>query len=99
MVANFRSPRYNLRISGFLEGVSYLLLLAVAMPLKYFAGFPEAVKVVGMLHGILFIWFVLSIIWARFSLGLSYKNGLIAFIASLLPFGTFYVDHKILRFL
>lgn len=99
MVANFRSPLYNLRVSGLLEGISYLLLLLVAMPLKYYADFPEAVKVAGMLHGILFIWFVLSIIWARFALGLSYKKGILAFIASLIPFGTFYVDHKIFRYL
>lgn len=99
MVANFLSSRYHLRVSGFIEGVSYLLLLGVAMPLKYFADFPEAVRVVGMLHGVLFIWFVLSIIWAKFSLNLTYKDAVISFIASLIPFGTFYVDKKIFRYL
>lgn len=99
MVVNFRSPRYNLRLSGLLEGISYILLLAVAMPLKYYAGFPEAVKVVGMLHGVLFIWFVFSIIWAKFTLGLSIKDSFLAFVASLIPFGTFYVDQKIFRLL
>ncbi len=54
MVANFFSSRYHLRVSGFIEGISYILLLGIAMPLKYWAGFPEAVKVVGMLHGVLY---------------------------------------------
>lgn len=99
MVANFFSPSYHLRVSGLTEGISYLLLLAVAMPLKYYAGFPEAVRFVGMLHGILFIWFMISIIWARYSLSLSVKHAFMAFIASLVPFGTFYIDNKIFRHL
>lgn len=99
MVANFFSSRYHLRVSGFIEGISYILLLGIAMPLKYWAGFPEAVKVVGMLHGVLFIWFVLSIIWAKFSLAMSLKQALLAFLSSFIPFGTFYVDNKIFRYL
>ncbi len=99
MIENILSSRYHLRVSGFIEGLSFIILLAVAMPLKYFANFPEAVKVVGMLHGILFIWFVFSIVWAKFSLQMSFKHAFIAFVASLVPFGTFYADHKIFRYL
>ncbi|MEL0005162.1 MAG: DUF3817 domain-containing protein, partial [Opitutales bacterium] len=51
---NFNSI-YSLRLLGNIEGISYLLLLGIAMPMKYFFGFPMAVKIVGMAHGVLFI--------------------------------------------
>ncbi len=89
----------HLRISGIAEGISFLLLLGIAMPLKYMAGIPEAVKYTGWIHGILFIWYVFSIVWVRETVGLSLKNSLFAFVASLLPFGTFYADKKIFRHL
>jgi integral membrane protein len=87
----------RLRIIGFLEGLSYIILLGIAMPLKYYADMPQVVRVVGMAHGILFIAFIFLTIQAtvyyRWSIGRMIALG----IASLLPFGTFYVDHKILR--
>ena len=52
---SFKSPLNRLRVVAFWEGVSFLVLLGVAMPLKYLAGWPLAVRVVGMAHGILFI--------------------------------------------
>jgi integral membrane protein len=80
---------------GIIEGYSYLLLLFVAMPLKYFMDYPIAVKVVGMAHGVLFILFciMLALAWqkARWSL----KESALFFVASLIPFGTFYTDKKI----
>ena len=45
----------NLRILGIIEGISYLILLVIAMPMKYFMGLPLAVKFVGMTHGVLFV--------------------------------------------
>ena len=84
------------RVIGYLEGLSFLLLLFVAMPLKYLAGHPEGVKALGMPHGILFIAYValaynLSIEqgWPRKRLGL-------ALLAAFLPFGTFVFDRKYL---
>ncbi|MCD6258576.1 MAG: DUF3817 domain-containing protein [Helicobacteraceae bacterium] len=80
---------------GIIEGYSYLLLLFVAMPLKYFMDYPIAVKVVGMAHGILFIIFciLLALAWqkARWSL----RESTLFFVASLIPFGTFYTDKKV----
>ncbi len=80
---------------GIIEGYSYLLLLFIAMPLKYFMDYPIAVKVVGMAHGVLFILFciMLALAWqkARWSL----KESALFFVASLIPFGTFYTDKKI----
>ncbi len=95
-----KSPAVShLRTSGIAEGISFLLLLGIAMPLKYMAGIPEAVKYTGWIHGILFVWYVFSIVWVRETVGLSFKNSLFAFVASLLPFGTFYADKKIFRHL
>lgn len=93
------SAKYHLRASGLIEGISFLVLLFVAMPLKYWANQPGAVRYTGMLHGLLFIWYIVSILWARFSLQLSVKHMILGFLASLVPFGTFYADKKIFRHL
>lgn len=83
------------RIISLAEGVSLLTLLFIAMPLKYLMGIPEAVKAVGWIHGILFIVYVVVLvlveIWYRWSLLLF----LGAFIASLIPFGTFILDKEL----
>ena len=84
------------RYTGWLEGLSYLLLLFVAMPLKYIWGEPSMVRVVGMAHGLLFLAYVgLAFAmcdrehWAMRTLGL-------ALLASLLPFGPFVFDRRYL---
>ncbi|WP_336517427.1 DUF3817 domain-containing protein [Pollutibacter soli] len=82
----------RLRIIGNLEGVSYLLLLGIAMPLKYFGGYPEAVKYTGWLHGLLFVAFIFALADVMISRKWSLKKTAIAFISSLLPFGTFLLD-------
>jgi integral membrane protein len=83
------------RLIGMIEGYSFLLLLFIAMPLKYFAGLPIAVKIVGMTHGILFILFCLLLVKAWQEAEWSFKENAIFFIASLVPFGTFFTDKKI----
>lgn len=67
------------------------------MPLKYWADMREAVQVTGMIHGILFIWYIVSIMWARMESRINSRNAMIAFVASLVPFGTFYADKRIFR--
>ena len=81
-----------LRVIGFVEGLSYLLLLFVAMPLKYFFDIPSWVRVVGMAHGGLFVLFVVALlaVWVRHRWNLLRVAG--AFLACLLPFGTFFLD-------
>ncbi len=79
---------------AYIEGWSYLLLLGIAMPLKYFAGYPFAVKIVGALHGMLFVVMALLGILVL----IQYKKNILwlakAFIASIIPFGTFYQDRE-----
>jgi len=85
----------NLRILGNIEGISYLVLLGVAMPLKYSFGFPEAVKIVGMAHGVLFVAYCLLLAVCMKKFAWTLKFGVYLFIATLIPFGTFVTDRKI----
>ncbi len=86
------SELQKFRLINKIEGYSYLILLFIAMPLKYIAGYPEATKIVGMIHGILFIWFVYQLYKAHQTVPFSKKESTIFFIASLIPFGSFYTD-------
>jgi integral membrane protein len=87
----------QLRRVGKIEGVSFLVLLGIAMPLKYFAGLPLAVKLVGWVHGVLFIWFMFTLWRAKSRAGLSLGELLPVFIAALLPFGPFVIDRRLER--
>jgi integral membrane protein len=85
----------RLRAIGLIEGASYLVLLGVAMPLKYFAGLPTAVKVVGWLHGVLFILFCAALAHAFFAVRWSVGRAAAVFVAALLPFGTVVIDGRL----
>lgn len=85
------------RIIAIIEGISFLVLLFIAMPLKYLAGMPLAVKYVGWIHGILFIAFCIFLLLVKIKYNWTIIKVLLAFIASLLPFGTFVLDAKILK--
>jgi integral membrane protein len=87
----------RLRLVGWLEGISYLVLLGIAMPLKYLAGMPEGVKVVGWAHGVLFILFVAAVADVTLTTRWPWKRAFGAFIASLIPFGTFVLDARLRR--
>jgi integral membrane protein len=78
-----------------LEGASLLLLLGVAVPLKYFAGMPAAVQWIGWIHGLLFVVYGLAILMALVGGSLSFGKSMLAFIGSLLPFGPFIVDRML----
>jgi integral membrane protein len=87
----------RLRIIGFMEGVSLLLLLFVAMPLKYYFHNPQVTRVLGTVHGALFLLFVFNTL----SVGVEqkWKFGTTTWkvlLACVIPFGTFYIDRKIL---
>lgn len=86
-----------LRFVGNFEAVSYLLLVFIAMPLKYLADQPSMVSVVGMIHGVLFILYVVAILAALLLRKLTFKQAVLGFIASLLPFGPFVFDRKVLN--
>ena len=85
------------RIISFLEGVSYLLLLFVAVPIKYFQGDASYVKILGMPHGVLFMSYVVLAIVIKKQMQWNLKNLGIVVLASIIPFGTFYVDKKYLQ--
>jgi integral membrane protein len=85
------------RIIALLEGISFLLLLGVAMPLKYVYGMPVAVKIAGMTHGVFFLLFIFFLMQVKSERNWSGQKALIAFVASLLPFGTFVLDAKVLK--
>ena len=89
------TPVGRFRMLSFVEGVSFLLLLGVAMPLKYLAGFPEAVEVVGMAHGVLFVLYVLATIHLTFVMRWSFLWFVSAFIAAVLPFGPFVLEARL----
>ena len=81
---------------AFLEGTSLLLLLFVAMPLKYIWKLPQMVEVVGMLHGILFIVYVITAILVFFKYKWKIKTLVIVMLGSVIPFGAFYIEKKYL---
>ena len=83
------------RVVAFFEGMSYVLLMFVAMPLKYMAGMPMAVKIVGWAHGVLFMLYVALMVHAWVERKWSVTFGAAAFIASLIPFGTFVLEWKL----
>lgn len=89
--------RNILRLVAVIEGISYLALFAVTMPLKYLADLPMPNKFVGSAHGILFILYIILAVIFWFVNKWSFKKGFILIIASFLPFATFYVDQKYLK--
>jgi len=80
------------RLINKIEGISFLILLFVAMPLKYFAGIPMATKIVGMAHGILVLAFLYQLFTASDEAPFSAKEMGILILISLVPFGSFYND-------
>ena len=86
-----------LRITALLEGLSFLILLGIAMPLKYMYDKPGMVKIVGMAHGVLFIAYILLVVIVKEKMNWNFKQTAIALIASVLPFGTFYADKKLFK--
>lgn len=93
----WNSSIWLLRKVGVIEGISYIILLFIAMPLKYFADMPLFVTVFGMAHGILFILFgfILLFVWVKHRW--TFLSVLWAFIASLIPFGTFILDSRLAK--
>ena len=81
-----------LRIIGIIEGISYVSLLFVAMPLKYMAGMPEAVRIVGSIHGGLFVAFAFALIAATLRNRWPIFRSALVFGSSLIPFGPIFID-------
>lgn len=88
----------RLRLLGYIEGVSLLLLIGIAVPLKYYLHLPQLTRIPGSIHGALFLLFIFNTI----SVAIEYrwKTALVLKVitACIIPFGTFYIDHKILKY-
>lgn len=88
----------RLRIIGFLEGISLLILVFIAVPMKYRFGNPAGSELIGPVHGVLFLLFVFYTISVAMDLQWHFKTVTWkVLLACIVPFGTFYIDHKILR--
>jgi len=93
----FKKMKNTFRIVSYLEGISYILLLFIATPVKYFVGDESYVKMLGMPHGILFMVYVILAFMLKSDEKWNNKTFGIVLVASILPFGTFYVDKKYLQ--
>ncbi|AQG79356.1 DUF3817 domain-containing protein [Spirosoma montaniterrae] len=86
----------RLKLVALLEGISLIVLIFIAVPLKHIWGKPWLVQNVGMIHGLLFILYVLNVLQAKLELGWNTGKTLLALALSFVPFGTFYVTAKML---
>lgn len=89
-----KKPVSFLRTIALVEGVSFLILLGVAMPLKYFADLPMAVKWVGWIHGVLFIIFCAALWQTMLRIKWPLARGVAVFVAAVVPFGPFLLDRR-----
>jgi integral membrane protein len=97
MIQLLKTNTGRLRIIGFLEGISLLVLIFIAVPLKYYAHQPQLVKMLGPVHGALFLLFIINTISVGVEQRWSFKaTTLKVLLACMIPFGTFYIDEKIL---
>ncbi|HEX5790130.1 MAG TPA: DUF3817 domain-containing protein [Luteolibacter sp.] len=94
---NFQSPIDRVRAVGRVEAISFLLLLGVAMPIKYFAGLPLGVTVIGWIHGMLFILLALVTCQAWLCRHLSFGQACLVGIAALVPLSPFLIDRRLAR--
>lgn len=85
----------RLRLTSILDGISYLVLIGIAMPLKYLAGIPMAVRIVGMAHGLLFTVLCFCLLMVLLDKRLSFKWCVIVFLCALVPFAPFFLDRKL----
>jgi len=87
----------RLRIIGYLEGLSLLALVFVAVPMKYFFANPNITKILGPIHGAIFLLFLFNTLSVGVEHNWKFKTTTLkVIIACFIPFGTFYIDNKIL---
>lgn len=96
-IDSLNNPVGRLRVVGLIEGLSFLILLGIAMPLKRLADMPEAVTIVGWIHGVLWMLYLLALALAWRAANWGPGPTLLAFIASIVPFGPFLLDPRLKR--
>ena len=88
----------RLRLIAFLEGISLIILVFIGVPMKYYMGNPSVVTVLGPIHGVLFLLFVFNAFQVAAELKWRFtETTWKVLLASIIPFGTFYIDNRILR--
>jgi len=98
MIDLLKSKIGRLRVLGYMEGTTLILLLFVAMPLKYVWGYPQGSHLLGTLHGALFLLFIMNTISVGVEQNWKFSSTTWkVMLACMIPFGTFYIDKKILR--
>ncbi|WP_186578155.1 DUF3817 domain-containing protein [Aquibacillus kalidii] len=91
----FSSSINLFRFSGLIEGSSLIILLFIAMPLKYMANSPEAVTIVGSIHGALFCIYLLMIAYTTITIRWAWKWPVMSVLVAFIPFGNFLLDYYI----
>lgn len=97
MLDLFKTQLGRLRILAFIEGVSFLVILFITMPMKYAFDNPAPNKAFGMVHGLLFILYLLAVIQIKIEQNWSFRKTALALVASIIPFGTFWADKKLFQ--
>ena len=92
-----RTDLGRFRLISLLEGISYVVLLGIAMPLKYAAGHPEAVRIAGAVHGALFVAFCVALFAVANNRNWTRRQGATSTVAALLPLGAFWLEHRLRR--
>lgn len=92
---NLRTDLGRFRLVSLIEGISYVVLLGVAMPLKYAAGIPQAVRIVGMAHGVLFVGFGVALFAVATNRDWPWRKSAIAMIAAIVPLGAFWLERRL----
>ena len=87
----------RLRLIGYVEGISFLVLLLFAMPMKYFSGKPLFVVWFGWIHGVLFMLFCFALLKTKIKMNWKIKTAAVPLIAALVPFGPFLIDNWLKR--
>jgi len=97
MLSDFenKNTKEKLMVVGKIEGWSFLILLFIAMPLKYLFDIPIATKIIGMIHGGLFVWFLVVLYQFHIEYNKGFKLTIVGFISSLIPFGTFFFNKRL----
>lgn len=96
MIELFTTKLGRFKLIASLEGISFLVLVGIALPLKYVWGQPGLSSNAGTVHGILFVLYILNIIQNKIELGWVTRKTVVAILLSIIPFGTFYVAGKMI---
>ncbi|AXG74126.1 DUF3817 domain-containing protein [Flavobacterium arcticum] len=97
MIQLFKTKIGRLRIIGFLEGISLLTLIFIAVPMKYCFDNPTLSKNLGPIHGAIFLLFLLNALSIGIEQKWKLKTTSKILVSCFIPFGTFYIDHQILK--